>query len=167
LSRLELLPCPQRIESPTSNRVPYNYHEIRSAFDPQPGWLYDNVRYSLLGTLRRIAILPALQRSGDRYGATVPNIRSLLQSVRWIHRMYEDVRLLGKSWMEPLVSVDEFGDVVFEWWHRSRKVTVYVIPESVEYIKVGGPNIHSDMEDGELRTRQDHQDLWRWLKSGD
>lgn len=165
MSLLELTAHSQHIESPASNRVDYSFYEVRSAFDPRPGWLYENVRSPLMGTLRRIYELPIPAGRGEQDAAAAPNIRALLQSQRWVHRMYEVVRLSGKSWLEPLVTVDEYGDVVFEWWHRNRKITVYVTPESVEYIKVGGPDIHSDMEDGELHSDQDHQNLWLWLTS--
>lgn len=164
MSYVQLATPIQRVERTTQNRVAYNYYGIQSAFAPQAEWLYENIRNPLSGMFRRI---DDLSRPDNQDRATLPNIRSVVQATRWIHRMYENVRLLGKSWVDPLVTVDEFGDIVFEWWHKGRKITVYVTPELVEYIKVSGPDMHSDMEDGELRTRQDHQDLWNWLTSGD
>jgi hypothetical protein len=101
------------------------------------------------------------------YDVAAPKTSSILQAKAWIREMYEDVRRFGGDWTTPLTTVDEFGDIVFEWWHGSRKITVYVTPETVEYIKVSGPNMHTDMEDGELRTREDRQNLWHWLSSID
>ena len=50
-----------------------------------------------------------------------------------------------------------------EWWEDQKKLTIYVHPETVEYIKVWGPDIFSDMEDGEVEGAEDYRALWRWL----
>lgn len=165
MSYLRLSPTSFPIERPTSNRISYDYADMHLVFDPQPRQTYDNFRTPLSATYRQLTEL--LRQDDDGRDAPKANVLSVLNSMKRIKRVYEDVRLLGKSWTEPLVSVDEFGDVVFEWWHGGRKITVYVTPTSSEYIKVSGPNMHLDMEDGELETKRDHQDLWRWLTSVD
>jgi hypothetical protein len=53
------------------------------------------------------------------------------------------------------------GEVVLEWWHGEKKLTVYVTSESVEYLKVWGDDIGSEMEDGDAAPVAPA--LWRWL----
>jgi hypothetical protein len=121
----------------------------------------------LVEILAQLDALIGQSPGSSGYDVAAPKTSSILQAKAWIREMYEDVRRFGSDWMTPLTTVDEFGDIVFEWWHGSRKITVYVTPETVEYIKVSGPNMHTDMDDGELSTREDRQNLWQWLTSID
>jgi hypothetical protein len=68
-------------------------------------------------------------------------------------------------WIEPHVSADEDGDVSFEWWKGRKKLTVYVTPKEVEYIKVDKTNSSLEMEDGSIETPVDRRILWNWLLS--
>jgi hypothetical protein len=61
----------------------------------------------------------------------------------------------------PLVNTDEYGRPVLEWWDGYRKLTVYI--EKANFIKVWGPSIDTEMEDGEITTPQDVWGLYRWL----
>lgn len=69
-------------------------------------------------------------------------------------------RLTGLQWCEPHVTASIEGDPVFEWWRGKKKLTIYFHERSAEYVKVWGPNVHSEMEDGELC---DFLPLLQWL----
>jgi hypothetical protein len=67
-------------------------------------------------------------------------------------------------WQKPLVNVDEHTqEIVLEWWHQGKKITIYVEGEKAEYIKVWGPDMDSEMEEGQLNDPQDMLNLWLWI----
>ena len=67
-------------------------------------------------------------------------------------------------WMEPLINhVDE--EISFEWWSSSKKLTIYMSDSSIEFIRVWGPNIKNEMDDGEIRNPFHFVVLWQWLIS--
>jgi hypothetical protein len=101
--------------------------------------------------------------SRDGYDAPPPSGDAITHAVAWIIEMHNDALVIGEEWLEPHVSSDEEGNVVFEWWGTDRKLTVYVSAESVEYIKVERPAVASDLEDGIIQTDEDRRQLWRWL----
>ncbi|MEM6838752.1 MAG: hypothetical protein AAF609_18095 [Cyanobacteria bacterium P01_C01_bin.120] len=70
----------------------------------------------------------------------------------------------NSQWQNPLVNVND-DEVVFEWWNGSKKITIYVEYESIQYIKVWGADIDNEMEDGEINSPAKMLDLWRWLFS--
>lgn len=128
----------------------------------QPRAIYENFRTPLDETLDDINALLGWPEEWDGY-QMAPSRESVMNAFGWIKRLYGDLLATGERWLGPLVGADAHGNVVFEWWEDHKKLTVYVRPETVEYIKVWGPDIFSDMEDGEVERAEDHQALWHWL----
>jgi hypothetical protein len=110
----------------------------------------------------RITNLLLWPREWDGY-QMAPSRESVMRAFRWIEDLYEDVPAMGEEWIDPLIVADAHGNVVFEWQNGNNRLIVYVSPETVEYLKASGPDIWSDMDDGEVTTPEDRQDLWRWL----
>lgn len=54
----------------------------------------------------------------------------------------------------PLVNTTDWGETCAEWWVGDRKLTLYLGPETVEYIKVWGPCLDAEMEDGVVEDFQ-------------
>jgi len=74
-------------------------------------------------------------------------------------------QLVGPRWRSPLRNTSPWGEQVFEWWHGERKLTVYFQNTAdVEYMKVWGPDVDTEMESGNIGATA-FQDLWRWLHS--
>ncbi len=74
----------------------------------------------------------------------------------------------GVAWTDPHIACNERGEIVLEWWHGSRSLTVFVRSEDqVDYLKSWGSDIESEMEDGELSRLADFAALSRWLYRGD
>lgn len=69
-------------------------------------------------------------------------------------------------WLPPHVSRSPNGEVVLEWWHGSRKLTVYVGEHVREFVRVWGPDIHSEMADGAVDGGYDLAQHLRWLRAG-
>jgi hypothetical protein len=116
----------------------------------------------LLDTLGKLYSLLRASGGEDVFSAANPNPASVSRASYWIASLYEDAAEAG-SWVSPHVSADEEGDVALEWWKDDRKLTVYVSPKTVEYIKVERPSVGSDMVDGLIETFEDGRELWRWL----
>jgi hypothetical protein len=132
--------------------------------------IYENFRTPLAETIDNINALQSWPDEWDGY-QMAPSSGSIKHALSWIKDLYEDVSTMlykdasqmDKVWLDPFVVADAHGNVVFEWWKNRRKLTVYVSSTTVEYIKVWGPNIFSDMEDGEVEVSTERQALWRWL----
>jgi hypothetical protein len=69
------------------------------------------------------------------------------------------------SWSSPHITLSESGEVVFEWWHDSKKVTLYFGHATPEYIKVWGTDIDTEMESGTLSDGWNVTAIWLWLHS--
>lgn len=67
------------------------------------------------------------------------------------------------SWSSPHITSSETGEVVFEWWHRNKKITLYFGDGEAEFIKVWGTNIQTEMDSGVLADGWPLTSLWLWL----
>ncbi len=109
--------------------------------------------------------LQRLHAEGNGQDTAAPSTHAIERAVEWIKDMHYDALTTGEEWLKPHVSIDEDGDVAFEWWKGDRKLTVYVSPETAEYIKVERPAATSDLMDGRIETNEDRRELWHWLTS--
>lgn len=67
------------------------------------------------------------------------------------------------SYVTPVVSQDEKGNVTFEWWCENRKITMY--PAENVLLKVWGLDIDNEMEEFEMNNPQKVKDAFLWLFS--
>lgn len=67
------------------------------------------------------------------------------------------------SWTSPHVTLSENNEIVFEWWHGTKKITLYFGETGSEYIKVWGTDIETEMDSGPLRDDWNLTSLWLWL----
>lgn len=65
----------------------------------------------------------------------------------------------------PSVSYNDFGEFAYEWWGRSKKLTIYQAVNGFSYVKVWGTNIHTDMQDGAIEDSLHLKDLLIWMES--
>jgi len=86
-------------------------------------------------------------------------------TLEWLKLLRTSVVLDKMWWREPLVNLSIDSEIVFEWWHENKKLTVYVLGNNVEYIKVWGTDIDNEMEDGSVTSSPALTDLWKWLIS--
>jgi hypothetical protein len=68
-------------------------------------------------------------------------------------------------WQDPHTSASEDGEIVLEWWHGIKRLTVYVGPHQSSYVKSWGPHLVNEMEDG-LLPEDWVVSLWAWLFLG-
>ena len=149
----------------TPSMVSYDVSGV-SEIDPKPSKersIHKNFDTPFSATERNIHALGIWLEGWDGYEAPRPNPDSIEQALLWANELYRDVRHV--LWIEPLVTADEEGDVVLEWWRGRKKLTVYVSPETVEYVKVERRDMGVEMVDGVIGTPRTHRELWNWLRS--
>jgi hypothetical protein len=111
------------------------------------------------------AAITALLGWGDNWdgrGTQAPDPAAVAEARRWIASFEFQLGLHGREARKPHVSASVDRDVVLEWWHGSRKLTVYVSATSVEYVRVWGPDMEHEMDDGAL-TMSRAVEWWLWL----
>jgi hypothetical protein len=68
-------------------------------------------------------------------------------------------------WQDPLVNITFEHEIVLEWWNKSKKITVYVSEEAIDYIKVWGADMDDEMAEGSINLNDDLTDLSQWISS--
>jgi hypothetical protein len=111
---------------------------------------------------REIAQLECTTEEWNAAGGQVSLQLAITHAQTWLIDLYQDAQSVG-LWIKPHITADAMGNIVFEWWNGPRKLTVYVSPDTTEYVKVWGPNIFTEMEDGEITSPDDRRELWQWL----
>jgi hypothetical protein len=111
----------------------------------------------------RIWKLGTRQANWDGHGSLAPNLSSIPRAAVLVEVLIEVLAHQNLEWTDPHVGLDENGDVVLEWWNGDRKLTIYVLPDSNEYIRSWGPNIEDQMEQGPVGEAA-FVNLWNWLR---
>jgi len=132
----ELSPKPNSI-------VPYSYDSLRVLYRG-----YSRTQE----TYRRMAELGA---SNETYR----------YALKWVDQLKEVVSSNQLWWNEPLVNLSMESEIVLEWWHENKKVTIYILCNIAQYIKVWGEDIDDEMEDGFAASSDELTELWKWLIS--
>lgn len=145
----------------TPTTVDYFVHPGIGDGEPQP--IHRNFGGPLRKTRAEIVTLLSWPEGWNGYDAAAPSPGAVRHAFSWIEDLYGDTLTTGMGWIPPHVVADAHGNVVLEWWEGRKKLTVYVHPEPVEYVKVWGPDVFSDMEDGEVEGAENRRALWRWL----
>jgi hypothetical protein len=114
-------------------------------------------------TFDKIYNLLALPDGWNGYDGSVPKYGAVEYAHHWINLLYHEVTSSGQKWLDPNITASGEGEVVFEWWQGSKKLTIYVGNQSAEYVKVWGPDINTDMEDGLADSPDMRGLLWKWL----
>ncbi|PZV16658.1 MAG: hypothetical protein DCF21_10290 [Leptolyngbya sp.] len=117
-----------------------------------------NFRNTYLHTLLKSLLPFSLQSS------KAISLNTTLNAVNWIIELRKIVGLRKYWWSEPLVNISG-SEMVFEWWHDGKKVTVYFSETNAEFIKVWGADIDNEMEEGTAETNDQIEFLWEWLAS--
>lgn len=143
-------------------------YDVERTSDVEPQYvlkrrMYENFRTPLSETEKGVLSLLRWQEGWDGYDAPKPKRASIDTAFAWIRTLYRDVR--DVLWIEPLVTADEEGDVVLEWWRGRKKLTVYISPKTAEYVKVDRRDTGIEMVDGIIGTHSKRRESWNWLLS--
>jgi hypothetical protein len=119
----------------------------------------------LMPTLEQLRALRERPAGWNGYDALPPDPRAIAFAETWLSGLYQQATLDGSSWLSPHVTTSAEGEVVFEWWNDPRKLTVYCTSEDANFVKVWGPDMVMQMEDGDATTPTAKGQLWTWLTS--
>lgn len=93
-------------------------------------------------------------------GDALPDVATLLHATEWITRLWEQTGKLNSPWLKPHIVASPRGEVVFEWWHNEKSLTVFVSNERAEYMLSWGADIHEEMSDGDADSNEARRRLW-------
>lgn len=125
--------------------------------------LGDLSHIELSPTLSRLRALVEREEGWNGYDAPPPDATAIALAETWLADLYRQVKEQGGQWHAPHVTSSPEGEVVFEWWNDPRKLTLYCTATESYYVKVWGPDMVTQMEDGDAAPSETRRDLWRWL----
>lgn len=161
---------PVYVNYPTSFRQPV---EIRLPSTPSNSndknimlLYFDSKKDDLEQCFSRLDKLNNYENDWDGNASVKPN-RKAIEHARLLLVKILNMSFSNKiKWINPLISADSDGNIVFEWWGKSdKKITFYIGEDQpIEYIKSHSIKI-SEMEDGQIPTFLpiNHSDLFGWL----
>jgi hypothetical protein len=117
----------------------------------------------LMPTLEQLEALRGRAAGWNGYDALPPDPRAITFAETWLVGLYQQVTGQGFPWLPPHVTSSAEGEVVFEWWNDPRKLTTYCTAEEANFVKVWGPDMVTQMVDGDASTPADKLQLWEWL----
>ena len=97
------------------------------------------------------------------HAASLPDPHAVARAYQWIRDLFEVVVLPGLPWIAPNVNAGPTGEVEFEWWHNGKTLTAYISSGAAEYLTSWGPNIHSEMSEGDAESPSALRAVWAWL----
>ncbi|MGH2516961.1 MAG: hypothetical protein ACRDHP_15015 [Ktedonobacterales bacterium] len=121
------------------------------------------IRGAVKTSLVRLDKLLTWQDGWDGYDASAPDPDAVAYAKQWICQMFIAATDVARTWIDPNLTGGSEGEVVFEWWSGKKKLTIYVTADSVEYVRVWGLNIDTEMADGSAVPFGTCQALWLWL----
>jgi len=146
--------------TPTTN---VDYVAPKGPHNDTPEALVTNFPNRFPETESKIFELETWPEGWDGYDAPRPDPTSIRRARSWAEDLYRD--LSAGLWIKPHISADDCGEVSFEWWKGRKKLSVYVSPRAVEYIRVEKVGSTPKMEDGLIETPKERRKLWNWLIS--
>ncbi len=163
-----ICPLPPASDQPTTpTSVSYTIHGDDEPYQPDVPRViqrnFQSARSEVNDTLIDIDCLRSRGENWDGYGEAAPNGASIEHAKKWIRQMHQHASGPLLPWAKPLVGADGSGNIVLEWWKDERKLTIFVTPRAVEYLKSWGTRIFSEMEDGDIGSASECRALWNWL----
>jgi hypothetical protein len=153
-------PPKPKVSTPTAK---VDYVVTRDPEEGEPETLVSNFPNRFPETAREIADLITWSDGWDDYDAPRPDPTAIRRALSWSEELYRD--LSAGLWIKPHISSDDGGEVSFEWWKGRKKLSVYVSPKAIGYIRVEKVGSSPKMEDGLIETPKKRRELWNWLIS--
>jgi hypothetical protein len=130
---------------------------------PQEAREWAQRRASLLVTVLRVRALRHRPEGWNGYDALPPDPAAMVYAEAWLRELYREVETAGIPWLQPHVTSSAEGEVVLEWWNDPKKLTLYFSASEAGFVRSWGPDIESEMDDGDAAAATRRQQLWNWL----
>lgn len=110
-------------------------------------------------------LITSLNSSDEVTSGEIPALDddSISKSRRWISQQYDAAMDTDHHWINPLITANMEGDVVFEWWTEDRKLTVRIGPDGMEAIKRWGQPPLRNRAEITVWSDVERRKVWRWL----
>jgi hypothetical protein len=101
-----------------------------------------------------IESLKAWPKNWKTYGGSVLSLKTIEHALLWFQPITE----------KPHVTVSQEGAIVLEWWNETKKLTIYIDENSIDYLKSWDEDSHIKMEDGLITSKKMIEEILTWLK---
>ena len=102
-------------------------------------------------------------RSYDDIDEWQPDECTLGIARAWVTKFEKTIMATSADWDIPHITTGVDPAVTFEWWSADRTLTVFILNESIEYLKFWGSHIDTEMQDGDVTGMSHMIRLWDWL----
>lgn len=109
--------------------------------------------------LRKVSALPS---DWDGAGSLRPRPASVANASAKLTEVCRLAMVAGR-WAAPHISASEAGEITFEWWNDSRKLTIYFGDDDMELLRVWGPDIDNEMDHRRITKTAQIAPAWAWL----
>lgn len=115
----------------------------------------------------RLSTLKGRQDNWDDEGSKAPTPSTVKNADFTISSLLYSVVHSDNSWINPFVTSDFDGEITAVWRKEERELHLQIGKENVEYFKVWGVNIHTEMDVNFLSKNEDYLSIWQWLINGE
>lgn len=135
------------------SKVPDFLEQRHSSFSIDLNYIFPTVK-SMLGNLKE----KELQSLDYKILYKAEELIKKLRSISKKNKLW---------WHQPLLNISIDDEIVFEWWHKEKKLTIYVCPNVIDFIKVWGADMDNEMQDGSIDLSKNYAILclWQWIAS--
>ncbi len=127
------------------------------------GHITRNFSQPLEDVYDKLHIMETWADGWNGYAARAPTQAAIENARAWISQMYSEVENSGKPWRDPFVTADVDGEVLLEWRAKTKSLSIYIDEDEITYIKDLGPEVGSEMIDGDASTPSARSSLWAWF----
>jgi predicted DNA-binding ribbon-helix-helix protein len=111
----------------------------------------------------QIQALRTREEGWNGYDALPVDPHGITSAEAWLRALHQEALTAGAAWIEPHVTSSAEGEVVLQWWNDPKRLTVYFSAAEATFIKSWGPDIETEMEDGDTASAASRDRLWEWL----
>ncbi len=119
----------------------------------------------LSGLPERFDIVARREDNWDERGSKKPRELALANAQQIVTEILYTVIDASLPLRTPFTSSDEDGNVTVVWYKREHELHLEITDDEVEYVRVWGFNIDTEMDAGTL-SKGKYLPLWKWLLNG-
>jgi hypothetical protein len=112
--------------------------------------------------LERFDVIARRENNWDERESKKPNELALSNAKNLMKEMLDAVISEGQPWLMPFISSDEDGYITAAWHNGEHELHLDITETEVEYTKVWGIKIDTEMHEGVLKSNN-YLELWEWL----
>ena len=152
--------------------------EVGRVLHSSPRTQESPIANAVLGYIRKHIILSDLLEQLDalvrwkeewqenKHEPEKPSELALTNAKQVVEELYDVVVIAeDRPWHTPFISYDQDGYITLVWRNGTHELYLEVTEGEIQYVKVWGINIDSEMDAG-VPSRDNYLTLWEWLLDG-